>query len=274
MFEHILVAVDFSPSWERLKAQLDRLRVLGCRRLTLVHVIASGYTQAPELTHRDHYQQRLDQVAESLRERDFEVETEVCVGLVAAELRRAAREREAGVILAGSHGHRILRDLLLGSTVLDLARQADRPLLLAPTDESVVLPGTRVCRPLLATDGSAAAAGAEAAFLDLLSLCQPGLVVSVGRWAEHSGHDDEQARIQAHVAELAERVPAGAFETLLPGKGRPAEEIARVAEERAADLIIVGKRGHNPMVDLLLGNTAEAVCRNARRLVLLVPDMT
>jgi nucleotide-binding universal stress UspA family protein len=274
MFEHILVAVDFSPGWERLEAQLDRMKALGCKRLTLVHVIASGYTLAPEVTHRAHYEQRLADAAQRLRAGGFEVDTEVSVGLVAAELARLARERQAGAILAGSHGHSTLRDLLLGSTVLDLARRADRPLLLSPTAEGAVLAAGASCRPLLATDGSAAAAGAEAVFLELLSHCGSGVVVSVGRWEGHPEHEDERGRIEAHVAALAERAPAQGFETVLLGKGRPAEEIAGVAEEKSADLIIVGKRGHNPMTDLLLGSTAEAVCRNARRLVLLVPEMT
>jgi nucleotide-binding universal stress UspA family protein len=272
MFEHILVAVDFSPAWQRLEAQLERVRALGCRRLTLVHVIASGYTQAPEVTHREHYEQRLGEVADSLSARGFQVDTEVCVGLVAAELGRVAREREAGVILAGSHGHSTLRDLLLGSTVLDLARRIERPLLLAPTDETAVLPQKAVCRPLLAIDGSAAAAGAEAVFLKLLPQCQPGVVVSVGRWEGRPEYEDQHRRIEAHVAALGEQAPAEGFETVLLGKGRPAEEIARVAEEKGADLIIIGRRGHNPMTDLLLGSTAEAVCRDARRLVLLVPE--
>lgn len=272
MFEHILVAVDFSPAWQRLEPQLNRLKALGCRRLTLVHVIASGYTQAPELAHREHYEQRLAEVSEALRTRGFEVHTEVCVGQVAAELKRVARERHADVILAGSHGHNSLRDFLLGNTVLDLARQSDRPLLLAPTDASVVLPETPVCRPLLATDGSAAAAGAETAFIKLLPYCQQGVLVSVGRWEEKPGHEQERARIEAHVKALAAQARAPGFETVLLGRGRPSEEIARVAEEKSADLIIVGKRGHNPVTDLLLGSTAEAVCRSARRLVLLVPS--
>lgn len=272
MFEHILVAVDFSPAWKRLEAQLNRLKALGCRRLTLAHVIASGYTQAPELTHREHYKQRLAGIAQALRAQGFETDAMVCVGQVAAELKRAARERQAGVILAGSHGHSTLRDMLLGSTVLELARQTDRPLLLAPTDDSVELPETPVCRPLLATDGSAAAAGAESVFIRLLSHCQRGVLVSVGQWDEEPGHGEAQARLQAHADALSARAPAPGFETVLLGKGKPSEAIAQVAEEKAADLIIVGKRGRNPVTDLLLGSTAEALCRGARRLVLLVPS--
>lgn len=270
-FEHMLVAVDFSPSGARLHEQLSRLRVLGCRRLTLAHVIASSYGRVPDPGGRDHYRRKLEVLAESLRGVDIEVATEVGVGPVAGELLRVARGHGAGVILAGSHGHSTLRDLFLGSTVLDLLRHADLPILLAPTDPSVMLPTTALCRPLLATDGSSAAGAAEETFLTLLSHCHRGVVVSVGQWDDRLEYDSQRAAIESHIEGLAQRAPEPGFDAVILGQGKPSEAISRVASERDVDLIIVGKRGGNPVTDLLLGSTAEAVCRHARRLVLIVP---
>lgn len=270
-FDHILVAVDFSPAGERLHGQLSRLRVLGCRRLTLLHVMASSYGRVPDVGNRDHYEQRLDALAASLRESDFEVATEVCVGPVVSEVLRVARERSVDVILAGSHGHSTLRDLFLGSNVLDLIRHAERPILLAPTDQSVILPTTEVCRPLLATDGSTAAWGAEETFLSLLRHCRRGVVVSIGRWDDRLEYDSQRVDIETHIEALAKRASEPGFDAILLGQGKPSVEIHRIAAERDADLIIVGKRGSNPITDLLLGSTAEAVCRHAERLVLIVP---
>lgn len=271
LFEHILVAVDFSPAWTRLETQLERLRALGCRRLTLVHVLVEAYTQAPELAHVAHYQQRLEALAAHLREQDFEADTAVRTGAVAVELEQRAAERGAGVILAGSHGHSTLGDLLLGRTVLDLARHAGRPLLLAPTDEHNVLDTDPIGRPLLAADGSSAARPAEALFLRLIPACQPGVLVSVGRWNDAPGREGERRTIEAHVQDLVREAGEGAIETVLPGQGKPSVEIARLVEERGADLVVIGQRGGNPVTDLLLGSTAAAVCRHSRRLTLLVP---
>lgn len=270
-FDHILVAVDFSPAGERLHEQLSRLRALGCRGLTLVHVIVSSYGRVPDVGSGDHYQQRLEALAESLRESDFEVAAEVCVGPVVGELLRVAREQGADVILAGSHGRSTLRDLFLGSNVLDLLRHANLPILLAPTDQSVILPKTEVCRPLLATDGSAAAGAAEDSFLSLLGHCRRGVVVSVGQWDDRLEYDSQRMDIEAHIEALAQRAPEPGFDTVVVGQGKPSVEISRIAAERDADLIIVGKRGSNPITDLLLGSTAEAVCRHAERLLLIVP---
>ncbi|WP_018864024.1 universal stress protein [Thioalkalivibrio sp. ARh3] len=271
MFEHILVAVDFSPAWGQMETQLDRLRALGCRRLTLAHVLAEGYTRAPEVGHVPHYEERLNAIAATVREQGFEVEKAIGVGNVATELERIAATHGAGVILAGSHGHSTLRDLFLGSTVLELARRARRPLLLVPFGDGVTLEPTPVCRPLLATDGSAAAAGAEAAFLEVLPRCRRGIVVSVGRWDDAPEREPEREALEGHVKQLAQRAGERGFDTVLLGQGKPSAEIGRVAEEKGADLLIIGKRGRNPITDLLLGSTAEAVCRQARRLTLLVP---
>ena len=45
--------------------------------------------------------------------------------------------------------------------------------------------------------------------------------------------------------------------------GKPADEILHLAEEIAADLVLVGSHGHTGMRRLLLGSTAERVVREA-----------
>ncbi|MDZ7749758.1 MAG: universal stress protein [Halofilum sp. (in: g-proteobacteria)] len=272
MLNHLLVAHDFSPAWPRLQAWLRQMPSLGCRKITLAYVIESGYTQAPELSHREYYEQRLSEAADALaREAGLVVDWTVRVGAVAPELVAAARAHGADTILAGSQGHGRLYRFLLGDSVLDLARIADRPLLLVPVHDDAPEPSGVTCRPMLATDGSDAAAGAEAAFLHLLPKCRKGVVVSVGRWDERAEAADERERLQAHVEALAARAGEAAFDVELVGRGRPSEEIVRVATAREADLILIGRRGRNPMTELLLGSTAEAVCRGSRWPVLLVP---
>jgi nucleotide-binding universal stress UspA family protein len=55
--------------------------------------------------------------------------------------------------------------------------------------------------------------------------------------------------------------------------GRPADEIARIARERQAELIVAGRRGAGGFPRLMLGSTAERLLRVSRAPVLLVaPD--
>jgi len=135
MLEHILVAIDFSPAWSQLRTRLLELPLSDARRITLAHALESGYGQAPELGHREHYEQRLDEEATALaREASAEVDWTLLVGGRAShELLAAAGAVEADTIVIGRTGHRRLREHLLGSTAEALCRNSDRPVLLIPT---------------------------------------------------------------------------------------------------------------------------------------------
>jgi nucleotide-binding universal stress UspA family protein len=54
--------------------------------------------------------------------------------------------------------------------------------------------------------------------------------------------------------------------------GSAAVEICKLAEERKADLIIMGSRGHRPLAAALLGSVAAHVVRHAHCPVMVVPD--
>jgi universal stress protein A len=52
--------------------------------------------------------------------------------------------------------------------------------------------------------------------------------------------------------------------------GRPADVICREADERAADLIVVGSHGHGPAARLLIGSVGSRVAALAKRSVTIV----
>jgi nucleotide-binding universal stress UspA family protein len=52
--------------------------------------------------------------------------------------------------------------------------------------------------------------------------------------------------------------------------GSPGEEIAKVAEETAADLVVVGSNRHSSLHDLLLGSTAAYLATHSRAAVLVM----
>jgi nucleotide-binding universal stress UspA family protein len=54
--------------------------------------------------------------------------------------------------------------------------------------------------------------------------------------------------------------------------GSPGEEIAKVADEVRADLIVVGSNRHSSLHDLLLGSTAAYLSTHARSSVLVIRD--
>ncbi len=53
--------------------------------------------------------------------------------------------------------------------------------------------------------------------------------------------------------------------------GHPADEIVKAARERGAEMIVVARRGHSVLLDIVLGSVANAVAHMADRPVMLVP---
>ncbi len=258
MFERAIVGIDHSPATERMVEEVGRLPRLGVARLTLVTVLGGPYPQAPEVQHRDHYLARLRELAEAFP--DVDTSVEVHTGQPATELQRAAVESGADLVVAGSHGHTPWRDLFLGSTVLDLARTCPVPILLLPLGDGHPDRGGGV---LLATDGSKSAIAAEALARSLGSELG-GAAVTVLNPSRHAASDERDAH--EHLQPFADASLAPIVE-----HGPLPETIGRLADAQAADVIIVGTRGRNPLTGLLLGSTAEHLLRTARRPVLLVP---
>jgi nucleotide-binding universal stress UspA family protein len=255
MFTHLLVAIDFTPAWEQLLARLMHLHSWGNRRVTLVYVLGTRYPTAPELRHREHYEARLAGIAHDLEAAGFEVDWQIRTGEIAPEILAAARETGATALLAGTRAHNLLQKWFFGSTALNLARLTDRPLWLEPI---LARPAVKAVHTvLLATDGSTHVRTAEAAFWQIRALVERGLVVM--------------------VSEAGSAPPADALHHVLEGvhteiyAGDPREGVIDFARDAEVDLIILGKRGETAMPSLLLGSTAENVCRRAGRPVLLIP---
>ncbi len=262
MFEHILVATDFSPAWPLLRQRLETFAESG-RTATLVHVLSTRYPAVPEVLHRPYYEQRLSEEAAELQALGFTVCWQIRTGEPGMELTTAAAEADADLLLLGSRGHGRAYAFLLGSTALDAARTTSIPLWLEPIERSTARLRDTL---LLATDGSESALAAERMFIAL----RPRFSRAMAMTCTAGTGEAEQAEALAHLAALAKDGDGVETHVILED---PITAIVSMARDLSAGLVIVGKRGRNPIVDLLLGSTAEAVCRNAACAVLLVPSV-
>lgn len=138
---------------------------------------------------------------------------------------------------------------------------------------------------LVATDGSPSANGAarvaarvaqeagaalHVAHIWQLTQASVGLMADAASWQYTFDLDEQVAReiLAGAVADLAALGVPVADQHLR--RGRPADEIAALAAEIGADLIVVGSRGLGPIKRLLIGSTAEAVVHSAHRPALVV----
>jgi nucleotide-binding universal stress UspA family protein len=283
MFERALVALDLAPSGDVLAGCAPELHALGVRRLTLLHVAAVDYPVAGAVAHLDSYRETLEALAESLRNRDFVVTTDVRPGNPAREILRATAEVGADLVLIGSRSRSRLREAFVGSVTLKVLEESHVPVLflrIDPDGEDDDASLTVFCCPmdgpiLLATDFSPAA---EAAASVALALARKGegrpiTVLHATEGQSSVTGAGPVSRREDPLEELALQLRAGGVatvETRLAEK-EPAEAVLAAAGDEAP-LLVMGNRGKGLLRRMVLGSVARDVIGHIRSPVLLVPE--
>jgi len=281
MYNTALVALDLAPAEQPIVDCLPELQRWGVRRVILTHVMQVGYVQGAALAHEKDYVAWLEKLAQPLRTAGLKVEVSVRArGIPADEILTAATEHNADLIVIGSRGHNLISTLFLGSVARAVIRKTTLPLLLewveptpAGTQQKCVAVCTNTLRHvLLATDFSAQATAAEQAVIHLAAKAEQVDCVHVMDTADRNAKSVSSTTAQAALTALVQRIVAARSQgnsVVLHGKA--SSEIARHAASQDVSLIVVGKRGQNPVASLVTGSTAANLCEIAGRPVLMVP---
>ena len=136
MYRKILVALENSHADQSLLPHVTELaRRLGSE-LLLVHVadgwVARNFNQLKLAESQEMKEDRayLDQTATRLRADGLSVTTQLALGDPPVELLKTAEDEHCDLIAMTSHGHRLLGDLLYGSTIHVVRHKATIPILL------------------------------------------------------------------------------------------------------------------------------------------------
>ena len=136
MYRRILVAVENSPADRTILTHVRQLASLTQAEILLVHV-ADGWAARhfDQLKLRESEEMKIDRaylqrIAEELSADSFKVQAELAMGDPATELIRLAEERNVDLIAMSTHGHRVLADLILGTTADKVRHRVDIPVLL------------------------------------------------------------------------------------------------------------------------------------------------
>ena len=136
MYRRILVAVENSPADRTILTHVRSLAALTGAELLLVHV-ADGFAarQFKDLNLRESEEIRgdrryLESLAAELASASIVTSTELAMGDPATELIRLARDRDVDLIAMATHGHRLLNDLVRGTTVNRVRHEVKIPVLL------------------------------------------------------------------------------------------------------------------------------------------------
>lgn len=216
------------------------------------------------------------QVANRLRAHDLVVEVLVREGRPAEVILEQAVTQSANLIVIGAKGLSARDEFRLGATAHKLAHYADCAVLVVRSPERAQL-----LSAILATDGSPEAQRA-AEFLCALSLPR-WTEVTVVSVAEAKGgilpgaslpeslrrtlFDAAKSCADEMMQSLCE---CGAHVRSTVRFGHPADEILSAAQERDADLIVVGARGRTRAGPFRMGDVAQKVVKYASCSVLVV----
>jgi nucleotide-binding universal stress UspA family protein len=213
-----------------------------------------------------------------------DVRLEVGTGKPSSEILRISKERGADLIVMSSHGATGFRKLFFGSTTERVLRETTVPVLVTPAADAGTSPtvGAQAAlrRILVPVDLSAATAHQVAAAqrvaehlrvpLLLLHVIEPvrSMVAAHPRLPKIDA--ERRDRAERELEAMIAGMPTLAQPEALIAYGEPAEEIAKVATERNAGLIVLGLHS-SPLLGPRMGSVTYRVLCVAHRLVLAIP---
>jgi nucleotide-binding universal stress UspA family protein len=136
MYRRILVAVENSGADRTILDHVSELARLTGAELLLVHVAdgwaARNYDQLQLRESEEMKADRgyLDQLRGELLARGLTVETRLAMGDPATELIKVSQEQNVDLIAMSTHGHRFIKDILLGATADKVRHVVKVPVLL------------------------------------------------------------------------------------------------------------------------------------------------
>ncbi|HKH05964.1 MAG TPA: universal stress protein [Acidimicrobiales bacterium] len=194
----------------------------------------------------------------------------------------AAHEGPTDLVVVGTRGRGIPRAQALGSTALQLLRQATVPVLVVPGpsgDRSVELR-----RLVIGVDGSVAAQAAllwasglaclTGARCEVVAVAEDDPVFPLGTAATvtAAGEEDAPDRLRAIAEQACESLrDLGVTCEVTVRRGTAADALLGVARDRHADLVVVGSSGEGSAGNPLLGSVSRQVAHDAGRPVAVVP---
>ena len=135
MYKKILVALENTAADATLLPHIAELAGKLSSHLLLMHV-ADGWAarhfdrlklvESEEITADRDY---LERTAKKLRETGLAVSVQLAMGDPATELIKAAEEQHCDLIAMGSHGHKLIGDIILGSTIHGVRHRTSIPVL-------------------------------------------------------------------------------------------------------------------------------------------------
>jgi nucleotide-binding universal stress UspA family protein len=268
-FKRILVPTDFGPCARVAIPLATALAKRHLSELILLHVLAHDWDYVPpersevyaslvrylkQMSSDRLHEIDLSPLDSRIVKREVRDSTTAPAGIV-----ECARESQVDLIVIGSHGRRLLGQVLLGSVARSVLGHAPCPVLcVTPEQRSIVEDGrSRIDRVLVPTDFSAASrmafqhglsfareSGARLVLVHVVDAVMPPLLAAEGALVVFEVAEEVKKRAREKLDEWGSEARAHGVETDgVLEEGAIARRIAAAASERDIDLIVMSRRG-------------------------------
>lgn len=283
MYSKILLATDLSDVSELLVEHLPNLIEVGLKEVVLVHVINIQDAGGLSGKLRQHDKESLKRQKVKLEQQGIRVRVRAPIGFPSYEINKIACREKVSLIVIGSHGRSLAREVVLGGTGEQIVRDAKKPILIMKLNigrkQRCYLHCRNIFKTILyPTDFSN---NAEKVLPYIRKAVDAGCrkVILL--------HVQEEHKIKPHLADRLEefnkidkdRLNRIKKELLHLGikevktiveVGKTIPIILRVSESEKVCLIALGARGRSLLEEIFIGGTATNVIRHARMPVLFI----
>ncbi len=270
--------MDSSSAAFELFNCIPDLRKMGLEDLLIVHVINFEAVRGEEVEiQKDRFAKRVDDKIKAIEKENIKVKLVITHGHPAEEIAKAADTEDVDLVIIGSIGESIIREIFLGSTVNELIRLTKKPVLV----EKYISLGEKTRRipiflqkwatVMLPSDFSEASEAVYEKFLDHAEKLHRVILLHV----VDKGHSDADINkhtenAQKHLQKWEEKFKArGVDVEAKVSTGVASQQINDIAEFEGVTMIGMPTRGLGYFTNLLIGSTADAVVRRSSRPVLL-----
>lgn len=276
MRPHLLVATDFSLPAQHMTESLSHFRNYGAHKITLVHVRPSPpmWSSLPE--DKKYAANRLEEIADELRARDWNVEVKNESGRPGSRIVSVADEQQVDMIVLANQGHGAASEVVLGSVATDVLERAQRPVFLFCADAvddfqnlATIPMWDRIICPVDFSDSSARALD----WATEIAITEWTPIVLLHAIDDRFHGDAETQKRSKQLDRLSDELRQQGLQEVETELvvGRPKKVVSEAGEHYPGALFVMGTRGRGWLGDLMLGGVSRAIARRGTHHALFVP---
>jgi len=280
---------DASEASDHMLDCVKKLHHVGSQEAVLVHAMDIENIGGLYETLKSQLLPKLQAQKQALEQAGFDVSLEIPLGIPFREVERLAAEHQISVIVVGSHGHSLMRDIMLGSTACALLQNTRFPVLLARLElieSEAGLSCDTVCENLFQhilfpTDFSDTA---ERAFqylqhivaetktaVTLLHVQDKAYFIGEQKQQLQQFDQVDRERLERMQQQLLQR-GANRVDTEI-AYGSPTEIILQQSRQDEFSMILMGAQGRGFIAEIFQGSVAHNIARLAPLPVLFIPAL-